>query len=43
MEEIINVLKPGTHQGQHVAVVVGMGGSGKTQLSLKYAYDNDSQ
>ena len=43
LEEITNALKVRASSGQRVAVVAGMGGSGKTQVSLKYAYDNDEE
>jgi len=41
MEDIINALQSGSYEGQRAAVVVGMGGSGKTQISLRYGYDCD--
>ncbi len=41
MEDIINSLQNSSYEGQRVAVVVGMSGSGKTQISLRYGYDFD--
>lgn len=41
MEHIIDALQNEAYEGQRTAVVVGMGGSGKTQISLRYGYDCD--
>lgn len=43
MDEITNALKARASAGQRVAVVAGMGGSGKTQISLKYAHANANE
>ncbi|KIM28425.1 hypothetical protein M408DRAFT_141107 [Serendipita vermifera MAFF 305830] len=41
MDDIIKSLQNTSSDGQRVAVVVGMGGSGKTQVALKYGYECD--
>ena len=41
MADIVNVLQNGPEGEQRTAVVVGMSGSGKTQISLRYGYDYD--
>jgi type II secretory pathway predicted ATPase ExeA len=41
MREIVSALSGNENVGQRRAVVTGMSGCGKTQISLKYAYDHD--
>lgn len=43
MNAIIAALKNTEHRGQTIAVVTGLSGCGKTQISLKYAYDHDHE
>ncbi|KIM28424.1 hypothetical protein M408DRAFT_308347 [Serendipita vermifera MAFF 305830] len=42
METIVNSLQSIAFVGQRVVVIVDMGGSGKTQIALKYGYDYDN-
>ena len=39
MNVLINTLVNSKSLGQRLAIVAGMGGSGKTQLTLKFARD----
>ena len=43
MEEITKVLKKRKPLSPAIALVTGLSGTGKTQISLKYAYDNDDE
>jgi hypothetical protein len=43
MNAVIAALQKTEHHGQRIAVVTGLSGCGKTQISLKYAYDHDNE
>ncbi|KIM32148.1 hypothetical protein M408DRAFT_214516 [Serendipita vermifera MAFF 305830] len=43
MNAIIEALQNAPHGSPALALVTGLGGTGKTQISLKYAYDHDDQ
>jgi Cdc6-like AAA superfamily ATPase len=43
MESIRTALQTPAPGSPAIALVTGLSGTGKTQISLKYAYDNDDQ
>ncbi|KIM32147.1 hypothetical protein M408DRAFT_214514 [Serendipita vermifera MAFF 305830] len=43
MNQIITALQKTPHDSPALALVTGLGGTGKTQISLKYAYDHGDQ
>lgn len=43
MNEIVTALQKIPSDGPAMALVTGIGGAGKTQIALKYAYDHDDE
>jgi len=43
MNAIIMALRDTASHGQRRAIVTGMSGCGKTQISLKYAYEHEDE